>query len=456
MKSFRMPLTFAVPLLALLVSVAHARDLPEVKPAAEGFSAERLARIDGYMEKAVKDGVMVGGQGLIARNGNIVYNETWGDRDREKNLPMEEDTIHRIYSMTKPITGVALMILYEEGKFLLNEPVAKYLPELANLQVALSTADGGVTAVSDGTQSSSSGAGDTSVIGKTRAPARQPTIRDLMTHTAGFTYGVFGDTEVDNLYREARILQHPDLTDFVTKLGKIPLQYEPGTRWHYSISVDVQGALVERLAGMSFGEFLQTRLFKPLGMDDTSFVVPKRKLKRLAQLYTQEGTPGEMGTAFRTEVTSTKLVPAPEGVSAGYMEGATFEGGGGGLVSTTSDYLKFCQMMLNGGQLNGARILSRNTVALMSRDHLGEIQMGFGRAGVGFGLDFAVVEDAGLAGESGSDGEYNWGGAAGTRFWIDPKENVIGIFMVQSIPHRTTLASHFKNLAYQAMETSRD
>lgn len=454
MRTLRIPMTFAALLLMLLASATQARDLPEVKPAAEGFSAERLARIDGYMKQAVKDGVMVGGQGLIARNGNVVYNETWGNRDRENKLRMEEDTIHRIYSMSKPITGVALMMLYEEGKFLLNEPVAKYLPELANLQVALSTADGGVTAASDGTQSSSSGAGDTSQAGKTRAPARQPTIRDLMTHTAGFTYGVFGDTEVDRLYREAGILRNPDLTDFVTKLGKIPLQYEPGTRWHYSVSVDIQGALVERLSGMRFGEFLEKRLFKPLGMEDTSFVVPKSKLKRLAQLYTQEGTPGEMGTAFRTQVASSKLVPAPAEVSAGFMEGATFESGGGGLVSTASDYLKFCQMMLNGGELNGARILSPNTVALMSRDHLGEIQMGFARGGTGFGLDFAVVEDAGLAGESGSDGEYNWGGAAGTRFWIDPKENVIGIFMVQSIPHRTTLAAHFKTLVYQAMETS--
>ncbi len=456
MMTLRLPIMLAALLLTMLTTGLQAKDLPEVKPAAEGFSAERLARIDVYMKQAVKDGVMVGGHGLIARNGNVVYSETWGDRDRERGLDMEEDTLHRIYSMSKPVTGVALMILYEEGKFLLNEPVAKYLPELANLQVALSTAGGGVTAVSDGTQSTSTGAGDTSQAGKTRAPTRQPTIRDLMMHTAGMTYGVFGDTEVDGLYREAGILRHPDLNDFITKLGKLPLQYDPGTRWHYSVSVDVQGALVERLAGMSFGKFLESRLFKPLGMEDTSFTVPKRKLKRLAQLYTQEGTPGEMQTAFRTQVNSTKLVPAPDAVSAGYMEGATFEGGGGGLVSTTSDYLKFSQMMLNGGELNGVRILSPNTVALMSRDHLGELQMGFARGGVGFGLDFAVVEDAGLAGEAGSDGEYNWGGAAGTRFWIDPKEDVIGIFMVQSIPHRTTLAQHFKALVYQAMETSKD
>ena len=430
----------------------QARDFPEVKPAEEGFSAERLERIDTYMTRAVKDGVMVGGQGVIARDGNVIYNETWGQRDRERRLPMEEDTIHRLYSMSKPITGVALMILYEEGKFLLNEPVAKYIPELANLQVSLATADGGVTAVSDGTQSSSTGAGDTTLAGKTRAPARQPTIRDLMTHTAGFSYGVFGNTEVDQAYRASELLSnHPDLQDFVTKLGKIPLQYEPGTRWHYSVSVDVQGRLVEVLSGMRFSDFLEQRLFKPLGMKDTSFIVPNNKLKRFAQLYSPEGTPN--GTsAWLTPNTSTALVVAPEMASRNYLKGATFESGGGGLVGTADDYLRFCQMMLNGGELNGVRILSPTTVALMTRDHLGPIAMGMGRQGSGFGLDFAVVTDAGLTGDSGSDGEYNWGGAAGTRFWIDPKENLIGIFMVQSLPHRTTLASQFKVLTYQAME----
>ncbi len=430
----------------------QAREFPEVKPAQAGFSAQRLERIDTYMEQAVEDGVMVGGQGLIARDGNIIYNKTWGQRDREERLEMTEDTIHRLYSMSKPITGVALMILYEEGKFLLNEPVAKYLPELANLQVSVATADGGVAAVSDGTQSSSTGAGDTTQAGQTRAPVRQPTIRDLMTHTAGFTYGVFGNTEVDQTYRAAGILSnHPDLQDFVTKLGKIPLQFEPGTRWHYSVSVDVQGRLVEVLSGMKFSDFLEQRLFKPLGMKDTSFIVPDNKLKRFAQLYSPKGTPNGPD-AWLTPNTSTELVVAPEMASRNYHKGATFESGGGGLVGTAEDYLRFSQMMLNGGELDGVRVLSPSTVALMSRDHLGTVAMGMGRQGSGFGLDFAVVKDAGLTGESGSDGEYNWGGAAGTRFWIDPKENLIGIFMVQSLPHRTTLASQFKVLTYQAIE----
>ena len=435
----------------LMLTNVQARDLREVKPAKEGFSSERLARIDTFMNQAVKDGVMVGGLGVIARNGNIVYSSTWGQRDREQALPMTDDTLFRIYSMTKPITGVALMMLYEEGKFLLNEPVAKYIPELANLTVAVSTADGQVQGRSDGTQSSTQGEGDASKVGLTRAPSRQPTIRDLMRHTAGFTYGVFGNTEVDQQYREAGLLRdHPNLQDFVAKLGKIPLQYDPGTRWHYSVSVDVQGRLVEVLSGMKFGEFLEQRLFAPLGMTDTSFTVPAAKQPRLAQLYSPKGTPGSVN-AWLTPNTSSELEVANDYANQGFKPGATFESGGGGLVSSASDYLRFSQMMLNGGELDGVRILGSKTVELMSRNHLGDIPMGFGASGVGFGLDFGVLLDPGVAGEPGSEGEYNWGGAAGTKFWIDPKEQVIGLFMVQSLPHRTTLGSKFKSLTYQAI-----
>jgi len=263
--------------LGLLGNYALAGDLRQVKPAREGFAAQRLARIDAYMQQAVADGVMVGGAGVIARNGNIVYTQAWGQRNREQQLPVTDDTLYRIYSMTKPITGVALMLLYEEGKFLLNDPVAKYIPELANLQVAISTADGGTQGVSNGTQSTTIGEGEQTAVGQTRAPRRQPTIRDLMRHTAGMTYGVFGNTEVDQLYRKAGLLfDHPNLQDFVTKLGNIPLQYEPGDRWHYSVSVDVQGRLVEVLSGLSFGEFLQQRIFA----DWRNCILPKARRVR--------------------------------------------------------------------------------------------------------------------------------------------------------------------------------
>ena len=449
----RRPAAAMLFLLAALLTSAQglAREIPQTQPERVGLDSERLERISDYMNQAVADGTMVGGMAMIARNGRLAYSETWGMADREAEKPMSEDALFRIYSMTKPITAVALMMLYEEGRFFLNDPVAKYIPELANLQVARSTADGGNTSIiSDGTQSMTVGEGDEDLTGQTRAPTRQPTIRDLLTHTAGFTYGVFGNTEVDQQYREAGIIMtNPDLADFVTKLGQIPLQYDPGTRWHYSVSVDIQGRLVEVISGMRFGEFLQSRLFGPLEMNDTSFVVPAEKMDRLAQLYTPDGT-AEGADGFRS-MGRGPLVVAPAATSAGYMEGATFESGGGGLVSTARDYLRFSQMMLNGGELDGVRILSPKTVELITTNHLGDIQMGFGRSGVGFGLGFAVALDQGDIGEIGSAGEYNWGGAAGTRFWIDPEEDLIGIFMVQSIPHRTRLAQTFKVLTYQAI-----
>ena len=427
-----------------------ARELRSIKPERAGISQERLDRITDHMNQAVKDGTMVGGLGMIARNGKVVYTETYGLADREENQPMTEDAIFRIYSMSKPITGVALMILYEEGKFFLNDPVARYIPELANLEVAISTADGNTKVASDGTNSRTIDAGDASKAGKTRKPKRQPTIRDLMRHTAGFTYGFFGNTEVDKMYREKEVMGQKDLKAFVTELGQVPLQYEPGTRWHYSVSVDVQGRVVEAVSGMSFGEFLKKRLFTPLGMKDTGFIVPKDKLDRFAQIYSPEGT-SEGSDLFLRRNTSTKLVRSPERIDEGYMEGATFEGGGGGMVSTARDYLRFSQMMLNGGELDGVRILSPKTVELMTTNHLGDLPMGFGRTGVGFGLGFAVTLNQGDIGELGSTGEYNWGGAAGTKFWIDPQENLIGLFMVQSIPHRTRLGNEFKLLTYQSI-----
>jgi len=439
----------AAVVMVLLTSATQARSLPEGRPDRVGFDPERLERISAFMSARVADGTMVGGMGMIARKGQVIYTDTWGMRDREAGLPMTEDTIFRIYSMSKPITAVALMMLYEEGKFFLSDPVARYIPELAELQVAVSTADGGTRAASDGTQSRTIGTGDQTKLGMTRAPQRQPTIRDLLRHTAGMTYGVFGNTEVDQKYRELELLvDHPNLQDFVSKLGQAPLQYEPGTRWHYSVSVDVQGRLVEALSGMRFGEFLQQRIFQPLGMVDTSFVVPEEKAERFAQLYSPKGTP-EGTAAWLTRNTATELVVAQEMANRNFRPGATFESGGGGLVSTADDYMRFSQMLLNGGELDGVRLLSPKTIELMTSDQLGDIA--FGRPGVGFGLGFAVTVEQAEVGEVGSTGEYNWGGAAGTRFWIDPEEELIGVFMVQSIPHRTRLGSEFKILTYQAL-----
>ena len=438
-----------VTLLTFLLSgfAVTAKEIPQSKPERQGFSSDRLQRITEHMDAKVEDGTMAGGMGVIARNGKIIYQQTYGFADREARRKMKNDAVYRIYSMTKPITAVALMILYEEGKFRLNDPVARYLPEMANLKVALSTA--GTNMVSDGTTSRTIGSGDDSLVGQTREPARQPTVRDLLRHTAGLTYGVFGNTEVDQIYRKAGLLgNHLSLKEFTTALGKMPLQYDPGQQWHYSVSVDVQGRLVEALSGMTFGEFLKERIFGPLDMPDTDFQVNEMNKNRLTQIYQPKGIkPGN----FFSPSTSPGLEVANPAVSERYVNGGKFESGGGGLLSTARDYLRFSQMMLNGGQLDGVRVLSRKTVGLMTVNHLGQIPMGFGGRGSGFGLGFGIVLDPGEVGEVSSAGEYNWGGAAGTRFWIDPQEQLIGMFMVQSIPHRTRLSGDFKVLAYQAL-----
>ena len=439
--------SFIFSLCLLFGSVVLAKELQFSKPERQGFSSERLERITQQMNARVEDGTMAGGMGLIARNGKIIYQQTYGFADRETQRVMEDDAVYRIYSMSKPITAVALMILYEEGRFRLNDPIARYLPEMAGLEVALSTA--GTNMVSDGTTSQTIGTGDESLVGQARKPARQPTIRDLLRHTAGMTYGVFGNTEVDQLYRKAGLLgNHLSLEEFTAALGKIPLQYDPGKQWHYSVSVDVQGRLVEVLSKMTFGEFLKERIFVPLDMPDTDFQIKENNKSRLTQIYSPKGTkPGN----FFSPATAPGLEVADPAVSERYINGGKFESGGGGLLSTARDYLRFSQMMLNGGELDGVRILSPKTVDLMTMNHLGVLPMGFGRRGAGFGLGFGLVLDPGEVGEVSSAGEYNWGGAAGTRFWIDPQEQLIGIFMVQSIPHRTRLAGDFKILVYQAL-----
>jgi CubicO group peptidase (beta-lactamase class C family) len=432
--------------IMLVMAPVSAKEMSSTKPERQGFSSERLAKLTQLMNAKVEDGTMVGGMGMIARNGKIIYSQTYGQADREAGKVMTDDAIYRIYSMSKPITGVALMMLYEEGKFRLNDPIAMYIPEMVNLQIALST--GGTGVVSDGTTSTAIGSGDESLVGQTRKATRQPTIRDLMTHTAGLTYGIFGNTEVDQAYRKAELLGDMDLKEFVTVLGKLPLQYDPGSQWHYSVSVDVQGYLVEVLSGMKFSEFLEQRIFAPLDMQDTAFKVNEGNKDRLAQLYKPEGVTADN---YFSPATGSGLELADAFISAGYIYGGKFESGGGGLVATARDYLRFSQMMLNGGELDGVRILSPKTVDLMTTNHIGDLGLGYGREGMGFGLDFAVVLNPGEVGEVSSAGEYNWGGAAGTRFWIDPQEQLIGLFMVQSIPHRTRLADDFKVMTYQAL-----
>ena len=351
--------------------------------------------------------------------------------DLENQKPMQLDTIHRIYSMSKPITSVAVMMLYEEGRFQLNDPVAKYLPEFAKMQVGIEAQDP-----------------QTGKAVLRTVPASRPiTVRDLLRHTAGLTYGVFGDTLVDQEYRTARILGNLNLAEFVTKLAAIPLQYEPGTRWHYSVSVDVLGRLVEVLSGKQFDQFLQERIFTPLDMRDTGFTVPASKHDRLAKLYapTKDGKIKLAPTCASRQECIEKF---PAAVPS-FTQQLGMLSGGGGLVSTAYDYLHFCQFLLNQGQYEGKRLLSRKTVQLMSSDNLGAIP---GMSpGLGFGLGFAVSKAPGEAGMLGTPGEYNWGGAAGTKFWIDPQEDLIGIFMIQILPNTVDYGAEFRVLTYQSV-----
>lgn len=390
-----------------------------------GLSPERLARIGAVMNDHVAKGRIAGAIGLIARRGKVGYFETYGFQDKEARIAMREDTIFRMYSMTKPITGVAVLILYEEGKFFLSDPVSKYLPELAKMQVAVVETD------------PKTGAKVRYVV-----PAqRQITILDLLRHTSGIDYRGPEDADGKLIYEKIGT-NNLDQTvgDMVKKISQAPLVHQPGTKWEYGLSMDVLARLVEVVSGKTYDRFLEERIFKPLGMTDTGYTVPPDKATRFSKLY----APAEGGAI--------KLNSTPAQDS--YLKPAVNFGGGSQLVSTIRDYLRFCQMLLNGGELDGVRILSRKSVELMSADHLGDMPRGvdFLGQGYGFGLTVAVSRGVGRSGAAGSVGEYFWGGAAGTRFWIDPKEQMIGIFMIQILPHTNlTYGTQFRQLAYQAI-----
>jgi CubicO group peptidase (beta-lactamase class C family) len=425
----------------VLVSLTYAASLTRTEPSTVGLSTDRLARITAAMESDVAAGRIAGAVSLVARNGQVAYFEARGKADRERGVAMRPDTIFRIYSMSKPITSAALMMLYEEGRFRLSDPVAKYLPEFENVRVLVDK--------KAGERGGSSGVGN--LLGEREEPEISPdeydlvkperpmTVQDLMRHTSGLTYGFSQNDLVDRMYRKVRLLDfNKTLAEATAKLATLPLKHHPGTQFEYSVSVDVQGRLIEVLSGMPFDQFLQQRVFDPLQMPDTGFYAPEPKWDRLAQIY----QPLEGGAKIK----------AREGEFAGrFKEKPALLSGGGGMVSTTSDYLRFCQMMLNGGEFDGVRLLSRKTVELMTIDHLAATGVKRNN-GYGFGLGFAVANDLARGGSIGSIGEYNWGGAAGTRFWIDPQEKMIGIYMLQILPHDGLLYGDvFKRLAYQAI-----
>ena len=390
-------------------------------PESVGVDSDRLDRLTQAMQGFVDDGRLAGVVTAAARDGKIIHFESVGQRDIAAGSPMTDDALFRIYSMTKPITGVAMMMLYERGLFKLSDPVSMYIPEFADLQVYAGMDDDGNML--------------------TEAPAHPMTVRELMNHTGGLTYGLFSQSPVDDLYNAAGVLDPTsNLQGMIDKLAKIPLRQQPGSLWHYSVSVDVQGYMVEKLSGQRFSDFLEDNIFEPLGMVDTDFFVPAEKADRLAEVYAY----GPDGKLF-----------ASEGFTDGpsYLVEHNFEGGGGGLVGSTMDYLRFSQMLLNGGELDGARILAPLTIELMHRNQLpkGLGDSILGANGTTFGLDFAIIEDP-VEAEGYSKGEYYWGGAAGTWFWVDPVENIVFVGMIQQFGNGIPdVRGTSRRLLYQAI-----
>jgi len=409
-----MSLAIAVALTLLTVS-AWAEPLPRTKPEQVGLSSERLEHVSRVFRNEIEKGKFPGAVALVGRKGRIAYYESLGARDPETRAPMTRDAIFRIYSMTKPITSVAVMMLQEEGRLVLTDPVSKFLPQLAQLQVAVEKKDGGFELV----------------------PAqREITIQDLLRHTSGFAYGSrTRNARVKEAYAKEGV-DARDLTnaELVERLGRVPLSNHPGSAWEYSRSTDVLGRLVEVISGKTLGKFFEERIFAPLAMKDSSFFVAKDKLARVAQPFAVDPATGE-------KISLIDVAAPPR-----------YESGGGGAVSTTDDYLRFAQMLLNGGRLDGVRLLSRTTVAFMASDQLGRIADTMRSPGYTFGLGFSVRKDVGLAGQSGSIGEYGWAGAGGTYFWIDPKEQLIAILMTQAPgPSRLYYRQLFKELVQQAI-----
>ncbi len=404
-------------LLACGALAAHGVEiLPKAgKPEEVGLSSERLARLGRVTQDHVDAGRLPGAVILVARRGRIAYYESFGFRDRDRGLPMARDSIFRIYSMTKPITTVAAMMLQEEGRLQVYDPVSRTLPELANMKGGHERVD-------------AAGRRTYEVI----PVQREMTLQDLMRHTSGFTYGTRGTSPVNAMYLDAKIGSREDSNaELVAKLSKIPLKYQPGTRWEYGVSTDVLGRVVEVVSGKRLGDFFEERIFRPLGMVDTAFYLPVDKVSRAAQPWQRPGGPP----------------PTPRFDVAVQ---ARYESGGGGLVGTASDYLRFATMLLNNGKLGNVQLLGRKTVEYMTADHLGAIPIE--AAGLGFGLGFQVRREAGVAGLAGTVGEYGWAGNAGTLFWIDPKEQLIALYMIQvSDPDRIALRNQFRTMVIQAI-----
>jgi CubicO group peptidase (beta-lactamase class C family) len=409
---------------------SHTIDMTPVKPESVGFSSQRLERLHALMQDVVDKKQIAGIVTILARHGKVVDYRTYGYRDLESKAPMNKDAIFRDFSMTKPVTGVAMMILYEQGKWLPSDPISKFIPEFAHLKVYKGVdADGKVILVD---------------------PDHAPTMRELMTHTAGFTYGLFGETPVDIMYRDAKPLASKNLQEFIDRMATLPLLYQPGKGWTYSVSMDIQGYIVEKLSGKSLPDFYRDNIYTPLGMKDAGFYVPADKRSRFVTAY-QTADNGDIVPSGR----------GPGGSTGDYAAQPTMPSGGGGMVSTAEDYYRFAQMLADGGELNGARILAPATVKLMSSNHVpqnlltGEFGIGAQtmRPGFGYGFDCAVVFDPPEANLPEGKGTFFWDGAAGTWFWIDPTNDVVFVGMIQRFldGHSPPLEYESRAVVYQAL-----
>ena len=416
--------TLMIAVALLLASASGAAEIPVAQPESVGISGEGLERLTTATQEFVDEGKLAGVLTMVAREGRIVHVSAVGQRGVDGDRPLTEDALFRIYSMSKPITSVAAMMLYEEDAFQLSDPVSSFLPELKQLEVLGEDGE--------------------------RVPMEKTmTMQHLLTHTAGFSYGFDPKDPVDRLYQEVKPMGAADLDGFIERLATLPLKFEPGTRWHYSVASDVVGAVVERISGQSLDVFLRERLFRPLDMRDTFFNVPEDKLSRLLPNHGWDRQEGKL-VAFDARAKGRRA--------------ATMYSGGGGLISTARDYMRFAEMLRNGGELDGVRILRHETVGLMVMNHLPAALSGAGQGerpvdksekrkdvpGFGFGLGFGLVTELGDEGV-GSVGEYSWGGAAGTIFWVDPVEEIIVIGMIQLMGSPWPLREKIKALTYEAI-----
>ena len=385
------------------------RDLREGSPEEAGLSAAGLEAVDDALREMIGAGQVAGAVTLVARRGVIVHRSALGAKDLASGEALAADTLFRLYSMTKPVTGVAMMILHDAGLWRASDPIAKFLPAMADVQVFAALDDNGAPCLA--------------------RPDHAPSMGELMTHTAGFTYGFDPNDPVDRLYQAADPWRAPDLAQFAQRVASCPLAYQPGSKWIYSLSTDIQGAIVEALSGQSLPAFMAERIFEPLGMVDTAFHTPPDKRPRLASLYRKSRTRGLV------------LIERSEMILPDHDAPPALSSGGGGLVGTADDYAKFAQMLLKGGEFRGARIVSAEALGLMMSNHLSPALLagGFGvgkqviRPGYGYGYDGAVFTDPALAGVPVGEGTYQWDGAAGTWFWVDPVSDLLFVGLIQRL-----------------------